>query len=320
MRVSSCEHPEADRVLAGDRLLVRIDADVEVVEEQIVVGAVAPVLAAQDVGARRRPLGGRLGGRGPLRIGDRRRGGLRQQRGSEREDEEELVYRVSEHDAPQEQIRWTLPRYATVNPRATILQRRTHGVSAVRLSTPGPARFPKDDGRSVDLLRGCPLLGPGLLSTAPSPGSNRVASSKRSRRKTGAIRTSSRRSARKRCARGSCVTADPRRLDSARQLDSNRPDVDTPASMKETPVKATGMRSLAAVLAFLGVASYHHGCRSGTFRSRVGSPWSLRRRPGDSSWDAGRRRPKVAADEVRRRLCWGRMTRWRFPPHRRGST
>ena len=47
------EHLEADRVLAADRLLVRIDADVEVVEEQIVVRAIAAVLAAQDVGARR---------------------------------------------------------------------------------------------------------------------------------------------------------------------------------------------------------------------------------------------------------------------------
>ena len=95
------EHLEANRVHAADRLLFRIDPDVEVVGEEVVVRAVAPVLAAQDVRARRRPLGGRLG-RGRLRIGDRRRGGLRQQRGAEREDEEELVYRVSEHDAPQE--------------------------------------------------------------------------------------------------------------------------------------------------------------------------------------------------------------------------
>ena len=47
------QHLEADRVLAAEELLVRIDADVEVVGEQIVVGAIAAVLAAQDVGARR---------------------------------------------------------------------------------------------------------------------------------------------------------------------------------------------------------------------------------------------------------------------------
>ena len=51
------QHLEADRVLAADRLLLRIDADVEVVVQQIVVGAISAVFAAQDVGARRRFLG-----------------------------------------------------------------------------------------------------------------------------------------------------------------------------------------------------------------------------------------------------------------------
>jgi len=54
------EHLEADGVLATNELLLRIDADVEVVEEKIVVGAIAAVLAAQDVGPRR---GFRLAGR-----------------------------------------------------------------------------------------------------------------------------------------------------------------------------------------------------------------------------------------------------------------
>src|ERR1019366_10235177 len=46
------EHLEADGVLAADELLLGIDADVEMVEEQVVVGAIRPVLAAQDVGVR----------------------------------------------------------------------------------------------------------------------------------------------------------------------------------------------------------------------------------------------------------------------------
>ena len=52
------QHPEADRVLAADELLLRIDADVEVVGEQVVVGAVRAV-------ARRaacRPSSARAGG------------------------------------------------------------------------------------------------------------------------------------------------------------------------------------------------------------------------------------------------------------------
>ncbi len=53
------EHLEADGVLAGDPLLLGIDPDVEVVVQQVVVGAVAAVLAAQDVRARRRAQRGR---------------------------------------------------------------------------------------------------------------------------------------------------------------------------------------------------------------------------------------------------------------------
>ncbi len=40
------EHLEADRVAAADELLLGIDAQIEVVEEQIVVGAIRPVRAA----------------------------------------------------------------------------------------------------------------------------------------------------------------------------------------------------------------------------------------------------------------------------------
>jgi len=52
MRVSSWSSPEADGVLAADELLFRLDADVEIIEEQIVVGAIPAVPAAQDVGMR----------------------------------------------------------------------------------------------------------------------------------------------------------------------------------------------------------------------------------------------------------------------------
>src|ERR1039457_3196799 len=55
------KHLEAEGVLAADELLFRVDADVEMVEEQIVVGAMRPVLAAEDVGVR-----------GSLRRGARR--------------------------------------------------------------------------------------------------------------------------------------------------------------------------------------------------------------------------------------------------------
>src|SRR5688572_11443757 len=55
------EHLEADAVDARDALSLRIDADVEMIEKQIVVGAIASVTAAQDVGARGRTQGHRLG-------------------------------------------------------------------------------------------------------------------------------------------------------------------------------------------------------------------------------------------------------------------
>ena len=48
------QHPETDAVLAADQLLRRVDADVEVVVAEIVVGAIAAVLATKDVGAARR--------------------------------------------------------------------------------------------------------------------------------------------------------------------------------------------------------------------------------------------------------------------------
>ena len=48
------EHLEADGVLAADPLLLGIDPDVEVVIQQVVVGAIAAVFAAQNVGACRR--------------------------------------------------------------------------------------------------------------------------------------------------------------------------------------------------------------------------------------------------------------------------
>ena len=49
------EHPEADGVPAADPLLLGIDADVEVVVQQIVVGAIAAVFAAQELRAARAP-------------------------------------------------------------------------------------------------------------------------------------------------------------------------------------------------------------------------------------------------------------------------
>jgi len=55
------EHFEANGVLAADKFFFRIDADIEVIEEQIVVGAVWSVLTAQDVG-----MGG--SGRLPRRL------------------------------------------------------------------------------------------------------------------------------------------------------------------------------------------------------------------------------------------------------------
>lgn len=51
------KHFEADGVLAADEFFVGIDADVQVVVEQIVVGAIRAVSAAEDVG-----LGGNMRG------------------------------------------------------------------------------------------------------------------------------------------------------------------------------------------------------------------------------------------------------------------
>jgi len=69
------EHPEADPVRTRDRLLARIDAHVEVVEEEVVVGAVTPVLPAKDVCPRRRA---KSGGGCRRRLSRRRRGRLLQ--------------------------------------------------------------------------------------------------------------------------------------------------------------------------------------------------------------------------------------------------
>ena len=69
------KHPEADGVLAAEELLVGIDADIEVVVEQIVVGAIRPLAAAQNVVASRNRFTlrrGRLASRlslGRLRVG-----------------------------------------------------------------------------------------------------------------------------------------------------------------------------------------------------------------------------------------------------------
>ena len=48
------EHLETNGVLAADRFLFRIDAHVEMVVKQIVVGAIPAIFAAQNVGLRRR--------------------------------------------------------------------------------------------------------------------------------------------------------------------------------------------------------------------------------------------------------------------------
>src|SRR6266545_7234346 len=45
------QHPKPDGVLAAQELLRGVDADVQVIGEKVIVGAVAAVLAAQDVGA-----------------------------------------------------------------------------------------------------------------------------------------------------------------------------------------------------------------------------------------------------------------------------
>ena len=59
------EHLEADGVLPGDHLLFRVDAHVQMVEEQIVVGAIPAVFATEDIGLRGR---GGLSWRGSLRC------------------------------------------------------------------------------------------------------------------------------------------------------------------------------------------------------------------------------------------------------------
>ena len=54
------QHAEADRVLAAEEFLVGVEADVEVVVQQVVVGAVAAVFATEELGAGRRRLLSRL--------------------------------------------------------------------------------------------------------------------------------------------------------------------------------------------------------------------------------------------------------------------
>ena len=60
---AALEHFEADRVLAAQGLLVRIDPHVEVVVQQVVIGAIRTVAAAQMIG---------LGERGRRRLRERR--------------------------------------------------------------------------------------------------------------------------------------------------------------------------------------------------------------------------------------------------------
>jgi len=69
MRVSSFQHPEADGVPAAQELLRRIDADVEVIGEQVVVGAVAAVLGrGARLRARESARRQRSSARGPARL------------------------------------------------------------------------------------------------------------------------------------------------------------------------------------------------------------------------------------------------------------
>ena len=44
------QHAEADRVLAAEEFLIGVEADVEVVVQQVVVGAVAAVFATEKLG------------------------------------------------------------------------------------------------------------------------------------------------------------------------------------------------------------------------------------------------------------------------------
>ena len=64
------EHPEPDGVLPADELLLRVDAHVEMVREQIVIGAIRSVLAAQNIGPRRG--GGVLGRERPRQANQRK--------------------------------------------------------------------------------------------------------------------------------------------------------------------------------------------------------------------------------------------------------
>ncbi len=54
MRVSVFQHLEANRILAADEFLVRINAKVEIVGKQIVVCPPLAIFAPQDVSAGRR--------------------------------------------------------------------------------------------------------------------------------------------------------------------------------------------------------------------------------------------------------------------------
>ena len=54
------EHPEADGVLALKELLLRVDAHIEVIKQQVVIGAIRSVPTAQNVGSRR-PVRGNHG-------------------------------------------------------------------------------------------------------------------------------------------------------------------------------------------------------------------------------------------------------------------
>ncbi len=52
------QHPEADGVLPLKELLFRIDANIEVVKQQIVIGAIGSIGAAQNVARCRRGRAG----------------------------------------------------------------------------------------------------------------------------------------------------------------------------------------------------------------------------------------------------------------------
>jgi hypothetical protein len=49
------EHPEADCVLALQELFVRVDPHIEVIKQQVVVGAIGSIRAAQNVSVRLPP-------------------------------------------------------------------------------------------------------------------------------------------------------------------------------------------------------------------------------------------------------------------------